>query len=107
VHAGLDVKMFTWVVQRDPRYFPEPLRFRPERWLDGSTESLPPYAYFPFGGGQRLCIGRPFALLETVLLLATIARRWRLRSIPGHRAVPLPSVTLRPRGGLPMRIDTR
>jgi cytochrome P450 len=104
---GLDVKMFVWVVQRDPRYFPEPLRFRPERWLDGSLESLPAYAYFPFGGGQRLCIGRAFALLETSLILASVARRYRLRSAAGHEVVPVASITLRPRGGLPMQVEAR
>ena len=101
---GLDVKVFAWVVHRDPRFFPQsPFASRPGRWLDGSTESIPAYAYFPFGGGQRLCIGRPFALLEMALVLANIARRYRLRPVLGHEVVPQPSVTLRPRGGLPMR----
>jgi cytochrome P450 len=102
-----ELMLCPWSVHRDARWFPEPLRFRPERWLDGSTESLPKYAYFPFGGGQRLCIGRPFALMEGTLVLATIARRWRLRALDGHVVVPHPSFTLRPRGGLPMQLDRR
>ena len=106
IGPGLQVAMFPWVVQRDRRYFPDPLRFRPERWLDDSTKSIPSYAYFPFGGGQRLCIGRSFALLEGAMVLATVARRYRLRSV-GHHVVPIPSLTLRPRGGLPMRVERR
>jgi len=104
---GMQVTIFPWVVHRDPRFFSEPLRFRPERWLDGSTKSIPTYAYFPFGGGQRLCIGRPFAMLEGALVLATVVRRFRLRPIDGHAPVPLPSITLRPRNGLPMKVERR
>jgi cytochrome P450 len=107
VEPGLQVALCPWVVHRNRRFFPEPLRFRPERWLDGSTDSLHTYAYFPFGGGQRLCIGRPFALLEGVLVVATVARRYRLRPASGRPVVPLPSITLRPRGGLPMRLERR
>jgi len=107
IGRGLQVAMFPWIVHRDPRFFIDPLKFRPERWLDGSTKSLPSYAYFPFGGGQRLCIGRSFALLEGTLVIATVARRYRLRSVSAGRAVPVPSITLRPRGGLPMRVQRR
>lgn len=74
---GMRVSMCPWVVHRNPRFFLEPLCFRPERWLDGSTKNLPTYAYFPFGGGQRLCIGRPFALLQGVLVLTSVAQRFQ------------------------------
>jgi cytochrome P450 len=107
IRPGMQVAMSPWVVQRDRRFFPDPLRFRPERWLDGSMDALPTYAYFPFGGGQRLCIGRPFALLEGSVVLATVARHWRLRAVSDREVVPLPSITLRPRGGLPMRVERR
>jgi cytochrome P450 len=107
LHPGEQVRMSAWLVHRDARYFPEPLRFRPERWLDGSTASIPAYAYFPFGGGQRLCIGRPFALLEATLVLALVARRYRLQATSHAPLVPISSITLRPRHGLPMRVERR
>ncbi len=103
---GTQVWLSQWVVHRDERFFPAPLEFRPERWLDGSTKGIPAYAYFPFGGGQRLCIGKGFAQLEAVLVLATLAARFRFEST-GHPARPRPSITLRPHGGLPMRLRRR
>ena len=103
VPKGTQVVMSQWVMHRDERYFDSPQAFRPERWLDGSTEGLPKYAYLPFGGGPRLCIGQSFAKMEAVLLLATIAQRFRLRHAPGHETVkPLPSLTLRPGNRLRM-----
>ncbi len=78
-------------IHRDPRWFDDPESFRPERWADGLQEQLPRYAYFPFGGGPRICIGNNFALMEAALLLATIARKYRLDSPrtpwspPSHR----------------------
>jgi cytochrome P450 len=100
VPRGMTIMMPQWVVQRDGRYFPDPEKFLPERWLDGSTAKLPRYAYFPFGGGPRLCVGNTFAMMETVLALATIARRWRFTLLPGHPVVPLPTFTLRPQFGI-------
>ena len=70
--------------------------FRPERWLDGSTKDLPKYAYFPFGGGPRVCIGNTFAMMETVVVLAEIARRFRFERTGQEALLPLPSITLRP-----------
>ncbi len=103
IPKGTQVVMSQWVMHRDERYFEDPEVFRPERWLDGSTDGLPKYAYFPFGGGPRLCIGQSFARMEAVLLLATIAQRFRLRYVPGQEMVkPLPSLTLRPENGLRM-----
>jgi cytochrome P450 len=102
--AGANVSVSPWVVHRDPRFFPEPDAFRPERWLDGLAERLPRFAYFPFAGGPRVCIGQGFARLEAVLLLATIARRCRLASSDDRPVVPEPSLTLRARDGLRMTV---
>ena len=99
-----------WVVHRDPRWWPEADRFRPERWMPGGSAldpARPKFSYFPFGGGTRVCIGEQFAWLEGTLALATIARRWRLRLVPGTPVVPQPIVTLRVRGGLPMTAHAR
>ncbi len=107
VPAGTQLIMSQWVMHRDPRYYEDPLEFRPERWLDSSTSMLPRYTYFPFGGGPRLCIGQSFAKMEAVLLLATIARSFRLRTAPGERVTPRPSITLRPGDGMWMVIQKR
>jgi cytochrome P450 len=104
VPKGSTVAMFQWVVHRDPRFFDDPDAFRPERWSDGLAERLPKFAYFPFGGGPRVCIGKEFALFEIALVLATIMRRFSLRTVPGHRTWPLPSLTLRPEYGMQMTL---
>ena len=96
-----------WVVQRDPRYFDKPDVFEPQRWLDGLAQRLPKYAYFPFGGGPRVCIGNTFAMMETVLVLATLARRYRFTLVPGHTVRVLPTFTLRPENGLPAVLTPR
>jgi cytochrome P450 len=85
----------TYVVQRDARWFEEPEAFRPERWDGDLARRLPRFAYFPFGGGPRQCIGNGFAQMEAVLILATIAQRFRLSLVPGQRITPTPYVTLR------------
>jgi cytochrome P450 len=99
--------MSQWVMHRDPRYYERAEEFRPERWADGSIEKLPPYAYLPFGGGPRLCIGRSFARMEAVLLLATIAQKFRLRPAQELPIEPQPSITLRPRNGMRMALTKR
>jgi len=96
-----------WVSHRDPRYFHEPESFRPERWLDGLARQIPRYAYFPFGGGPRICIGNGFARMEAALLLATVLQRYHLELVPGQAIVPQPSITLRPRGGIRMALRRR
>ncbi|HZT78594.1 MAG TPA: cytochrome P450 [Gemmataceae bacterium] len=98
--AGMTVLMSQWVVQRDPRWFDRPDEFRPERWAGDAAQRLPKYAYFPFGGGPRLCIGNTFAMLEMVLVLAAIAQRCRFTLAPGQKVEPQPSFTLRPRGSI-------
>jgi cytochrome P450 len=95
-----------WIVHRDARWFPEPERFDPERWLV-EDPGRPRSAYFPFGGGTRICIGERFAWTEAVLVLATLASRWRAALVPGHRVEPLPRITLRPRYGLKMVLRSR
>jgi cytochrome P450 len=107
VRKGMQVFGFQWVIQRDPRWFADPLAFRPERWGEESISRLPRYAYFPFGGGPRLCIGNYFATMEAVLILATIAQRFRLRLLPGHEVEVLPALSLRPKHGLWVRLESR
>ncbi len=97
----------TYVVQRDARWFEEPEVFRPERWDGDLARRLPRFAYFPFGGGPRQCIGNGFATMEAVLLLATIAQRFRLSPVPGQRITPMPYVTLRPEPGIRMLLARR
>ncbi|BDI29468.1 cytochrome P450 [Capsulimonas corticalis] len=96
-----------WAVQRSAQYFADPDAFIPERWLDGSQARLPKYAYFPFGGGPRVCIGQNFAVMETTLLLATIAARFRLEGSPDQDISPWATMTLRPPPGILMRLAER
>ena len=96
-----------YVTHRDPRWFPDPLRFDPERWTPEARESRPKFSYFPFGGGARVCIGERFAWMEGVLLLATIAQRWKFRLAEGQRVEPLPLITLRTKYGMKMMAVTR
>ena len=101
------VLLSPYVLHRDARFFAEPETFRPERWTPEFKQSLPPFAYFPFGGGTRRCIGESFAWMELVLVAAFIAQRWRLRLEPGHPVVPQPVVTLRMKHGLRMTVERR
>ena len=105
IPAGATLFMSPWVMHRDPRFFDEPLEFRPARWADGLATRLPRFAYFPFGGGPRICIGNRFAMMEAVLLLACIARRFRLVMDPSCRLVPFPSITLRAAHGVRMQVQ--
>jgi len=107
VPKGTGVSLAQWVMHRDPRWFDAPEDFRPERWEDGLAKRLPRFAYFPFGGGPRQCIGNTFALMEATLVLATIAQRYRFRLVPGHSVVPLASITLRPRHGIRAILEAR
>lgn len=104
--AGQIVMLSQWVTHRMPEYWgPDALVFRPERFDPAHPQDVPQFAYFPFGGGPRMCIGMPFAQMEARLLLATIAQRFRPRLVPGHPVVPQPMVTLRPKYGLRMVLD--
>ena len=95
------------VIQRDPRWFDEPLRFVPDRWTTDFRNSLPRYAYYPFGGGPRQCIGEGFAMMEAKLILATLGQWWQVRHDPRHKAEMLPLISLRPKGGMPMYLQRR
>jgi cytochrome P450 len=103
----MGVAMAQWVVHRDPRWYDAPEEFRPERWEDDLLKRLPRFAYFPFGGGPRQCIGNTFALMEAALILATIAQKFRLRMVANHPVVPLASITLRPRHGVRVLLESR
>jgi cytochrome P450 len=98
--------MSPYAVQRDARWFPEPLAFRPERWMGEATDR-PKFSYFPFGGGSRVCIGERFAWSEGVLLLATIGQWWRLKLAHGHRVETKPVITLRTKYGMRMVAERR
>lgn len=97
-----------WVTHRDARWWPQPDRFLPDRWLDDDrSRERPRWAYFPFGAGLRRCIGEGFAWTEGVLALATITRRWRLHAVPDRPLRLDPLITLRPRSGLWLRPELR
>jgi cytochrome P450 len=100
VPAGTTFLMSQWVLHHEPRFFDDPLEFRPERWYDGLAKRIPKFAYFPFGGGPRVCVGNSFAMLEAVLVLATMVQRYRFELLPQPKVVPWPSVTLRPKHGI-------
>jgi cytochrome P450 len=107
VPKGSGVSFAQWTVHRDARWYDAPDEFRPERWEDDLLKRLPRFAYFPFGGGPRQCIGNTFALMETALILATIAQQLRFRLVEGHPVVPLASITLRPRHGIRTVLELR
>jgi cytochrome P450 len=107
IPTGANVVMSPWIMHRDPKYFHDPEKFEPDRWLPERPQSLPRFAYFPFGGGPRQCIGAAFAMMEATLLLATIAKRFQFRAVPEHPVIPTPSFTLRPKHGILMRFEAR
>ncbi|MGB2620719.1 MAG: cytochrome P450 [Candidatus Acidiferrum sp.] len=107
VPKGSGVSFAQWTVHRDARWYDAPEEFRPERWEGDLLKRLPRFAYFPFGGGPRQCIGNSFALMEAALILATIAQHYRFRLVPGHPVVPLASITLRPKHGIRVTLESR
>jgi cytochrome P450 len=107
IPAGANIVMSPWVRHRDARFFPLPAKFDPHRWNSQTTRNLPRFAYFPFGAGPRQCIGASFAMMEAALVLATIAQRFQLGPVPGHPVEPLPSLTLRPKGGVWVELRRR
>ena len=107
VPAGSFVTISPYVTHRNPRLWPDPLRFDPQRFAPGRMKDRPAFAYIPFGGGPRVCIGAGFAMLEACLVLATIARAYRLRMVPGHPVEAQGWITLRPRHGLRMTLEER
>jgi cytochrome P450 len=107
IPKGCGVSLAQWVVHRDPRWFDAPLEFRPERWEGDLLKRLPRFAYFPFGGGPRQCIGNNFAVMEASLLLATLAQQFRISLTPGREIIPAASITLRPKTGIWGKIEKR
>jgi cytochrome P450 len=107
VPAGTSLAMSPWVMHRDPRYFDYPEEFNPDRWEGDFAKRLPVFAYFPFGGGPRRCIGYSFATLEMALVLATIAQKFQLVLAPGHPVTLWPSFTLQPRDGIRVVVNKR
>ncbi|MFZ1156860.1 MAG: cytochrome P450 [Candidatus Sulfotelmatobacter sp.] len=105
--AWTTVLISQFVTHRDPRYFPDPLRFDPERFTVEAKSRRTKFTYFPFGAGVRQCIGESFAWMEGVLVLATFLQKWRLRLVPGQRVEPQPLITLRPKYGMKMQIGAR
>jgi len=105
--AKTTVLISQFITHRDPRFFPDPLRFDPERFSPEAKASRLKFTYFPFGAGPRQCIGESFAWMEGVLLLATIAQKWKLTLLPGHVVEPQPLITLRPKYGMRMLVEER
>src|SRR5262249_9833289 len=107
VTKGTQIALLQWLTHRDPRWFDDPKSFRPERWDNDLARRIPRCAYFPFGDGPRICIGNQFAMMEAVLVLATVAQRFRLSLDPGFQLQLLPSITLRPKNGRRMVVHDR
>ena len=107
IRKGANLVVSQYVTHHDPRLFREPESFDPDRWTPAMRSALPRFAYFPFGGGARSCMGEPFAWMEGVLLLAAISREWSMRHVEGHKVEMLPRITLRPKHGMKMKLKHR
>lgn len=107
IPGGANIVMSQWIMHRDARFFSEPEKFDPWRWDNPACQNLPRFAYFPFGGGPRQCIGASFAMTEVLLILTAIVRRFRLLAVDASPVLPVPSLTLRPRKPILMRIEAR
>jgi cytochrome P450 len=107
IPAGSSILMSQYVMHHNPRYYEEPERFNPDRWTEEFKSHLPRFSYFPFGGGMRGCIGEPFAWIEGILIIATIAQKWTMRTLPSQRIGLDPAITLRPKYGMKMKLIQR
>ena len=107
VKRGHTVLMSQWVNHRDPEYFPDPEAFKPERWEGGLAKRIPKFAYYPFGGGQRICVGNSFALMEAAIILAAVGQRYRFTVDQGYEVAFKPQITLMPLGGIPATLRRR
>jgi cytochrome P450 len=107
VKRGYTVLMSQWVNHRDPKYFPGPEEFRPERWEGGFAKRIPKFAYYPFGGGQRMCVGNTFALMEAAIILAAVGQQYRFTIDPEAVIDIKPQMTLEPANGIPVILVRR
>jgi cytochrome P450 len=107
IPAGGVVMLSQWVTHHDERWWPEPQRFDPGRWLAEPAVERPRYAYFPFGGGARSCIGEFFARMEATLIIAAVARGWRMEVVAKGEPALQPTITLRPRNPLKVVVRKR
>lgn len=107
IAAGDIVILSPYVVHRDPKWYPEPLTMKPERFTPEAKEARPATAYIPFGGGARRCIGEAFAWMEGTILLAVIARRYKVSVLASPPVIPQPLITLRPKHGIAVRLHAR
>lgn len=107
IPAGSMLCIPTLITHRDPRFFDDPMEFRPERWTPEFEEGLHRFAYFPFGGGPRQCIGEGFAWMEAKIILAALGQRWRMRHDSRFPVKVTPLISLRPKGGMPMFLECR
>jgi cytochrome P450 len=105
--SGSSILVSQWVMQRSPRYFNNPEAFNPDRWANNLAKKLPTYAYFPFSGGPRVCIGQGFAMLEMVLILTRILQKFQVTLAPGYSAKLWPSFSFRPRNGVQLQLTKR
>jgi cytochrome P450 len=96
-----------YVTHHDPRFFPDPEAFRPERFSKEGERAIPKGAYVPFAAGPRVCLGKSFALMEARLILATMVQRVKVELVPGYRMELLPKISLRPKGGVPVFVRMR
>lgn len=107
IPAGSSILMSQYVMHHDSRYYENTEQFNPDRWTEEFKTQLPRFSYFPFGGGIRGCIGEPFAWMEGVLIIATIAQKWAMRLVPGQHVKLDPAITLRPKYGMKMKLTER
>ena len=107
VPAGTQIFVFQWATQRDERFFEDPAAFKPDRWTAEFEAQLPKYAYFPFGAGPRVCVGASFAMMEMILVLATIGQKFRLSLVPVHPVEVYPAMSLRPKEGVKVTVEIR
>ena len=107
IPAGSSILFSQYVMHHDPRYYEEPEHFNPDRWTTKFKTDLPRFSYFPFGGGIRGCVGEPFAWMEGILIIATIAQKWTMHLVPGQRIKLDPAITLRPKYGMKMKLIRR
>ena len=107
IPRGSVIVMSQYIIHRDPRFFNEPNKFIPERWTSEMISNLHKFAYFPFGGGSRICMGEPLAWMEGILLLVTMLRHWKMDLLPEYPVALSLLITLRPKYGMKMILESR